>query len=335
MSHQSILSKLKGKLIAGIVIGAMVYLVLVVVSDWEKVKVSMLAFSWSWFPLILGLAFANYILRFFKWDYYLGCLDIKISKRESLIIFLSGLVGTITPGKIGELLKSLLLKNISGVEMSRSAPVIVAERLTDFVAIVIISLAGITVFTVGSNSLVLAVVVVVLGLFIGIISQRRLSLWLINIIAKLPVVGRFSEKLFIAYESTFILLKPAPLSVATLWSLAAWMCECVGFWIVLWVLGIECKVLTASFIYAFGTMVGVVSPGGLGVTDGSMVGMLQSGTIMGQENKVGMALAAAATMIVRIATLWFAVFVGIVTLGLFQKRFSGVSQALDKKSLDI
>ena len=87
MSHQSILSKLKGKLIAGIVIGAMVYLVLVVVSDWEKVKVSMLAFSWSWFPLILGLAFANYILRFFKWDYYLGCLDIKISKTESLIIF--------------------------------------------------------------------------------------------------------------------------------------------------------------------------------------------------------------------------------------------------------
>lgn len=331
MSDQSILSKLKGKLILGVALGAVVYLVLVIASDWEKVKVSLMAFPWIWFPVIIALTFANYIFRFFKWDSYLRRLDIHIRKTDSFIIFLSGLVGTITPGKIGELLKTLLLKNINGTEMSKSAPIVVAERLTDFVALAIISLAGIAIFTVGSNALVIAVVVLVLGSFIGIVSHRQLSLWLIKIFEKLPVVGRFAQKLEIAYESTYLLFRLAPLSVATFWSLAAWMCECTGFWIVLKVLGVQCPILTALFIYAFGTIVGVVSPGGLGVMDGSMVGMLQSKTIMGAENKMEMAMATAATMIVRIATLWFAVFVGIMTLLLFQKRFSGVSQLLDKK----
>ena len=92
----------------------------------------------------------------------------------------------------------------------------------------------------------------------------------------------------------------------------------------------EPNLLAACFIYALGTIVGVVSPGGLGVTEGSMLGMLQSSTIMGAA-RLAKGSAAAATLIIRIATLWFAVLVGAVVLLLFQGRFGDAARELDEE----
>jgi uncharacterized protein (TIRG00374 family) len=307
--------------------------VLIILSGWDELKASLSAFPWIWFPVIIALSFANYLFRFLKWDYYLNLLQIKLKKSDSLIVFLSGLIMTISPGKIGELLKALFLKQINNTPMSKSAPIVIAERLTDFVALVIISLAGLAIFTVGNYMVVIGMVVAVLVGFIGVVSHRGLSLWLIGLVERMPLIGRFGQKFHTAYESIHRLVKLAPLSVATFWSLMAWLCECIGFWIVLRTFSAEAKALTASFIYALGTIVGVVSPGGLGVMEGSMVGLLQTGTVM-EGRVLSMAEASAATMIIRIATLWFAVFVGAVVLLAFQKRFAPVSQMLDETPQD-
>jgi uncharacterized protein (TIRG00374 family) len=116
--------------------------------------------------------------------------------------------------------------------------------------------------------------------------------------------------------------------VATFWSTCAWLCECLGFWITLRAFTPDPHVLAACFIYALGTIIGVASPGGLGLTEGSMVGMLQSRSIMGAA-VVDKAPAAAATLIIRLATLWFAVFVGAVMLLLFQGRFGDAATELE------
>ena len=325
----TLFSKLRGKLIVGVCIGALVYLIMVVVSGWEQLQQSLSAFPWLWFPVLLALAFMNYVFRFFKWDYYLRRLDIPLRKSDSLIVFLSGLVMTISPGKIGELLKALFLKQLNGTPISKSAPIVVAERLTDFVALTIIALAGLTVFTVGNYVLVMVVVVGLLAGFVGVAGHRGFSLWIIGLLEKLPVVGKFGQKLRTAYDSIHELVKFTPLLIATFWSFVAWMCECCGLWLVLHVMDVSVPLLTASFIYALGTIVGAVSPGGLGVTEGSIVGLLGSATVM-KESAMPIAVASAATMIIRVATLWFAVFVGAVVLLLFQNRFSGVSDMLEK-----
>jgi uncharacterized protein (TIRG00374 family) len=55
-------------------------------------------------------------------------------------------------------------------------------------------------------------------------------------------------------------------------------------------------------------------PGGLGVTEAGMTGLLQTlgGPAMTKE------VATAATILVRLATLWFAVAIGLVALGIFR-----------------
>ncbi len=59
---------------------------------------------------ILALALANYVLRFARWQYFLRVVGLHIERRRSLGIFFSGLAMSVTPGKLGELFKCLMLK---------------------------------------------------------------------------------------------------------------------------------------------------------------------------------------------------------------------------------
>lgn len=288
-------------------------------------------FPWIYLPLLFALAFANYVIRFFKWDFYLRHMDIRVERRKSFLVFLSGLVMVISPGKIGELLKCYFLKQVTNVEMSRSMPIVIAERLTDFISLVLISCAGVGFLATGDYIILLAVGAI-LASFILVIGSRRLSLFLIGVLEKIPYVGKLAGKMHTAYESMATLLKMGPLLVATALSVVAWFCECLGFYIVIRLLGGGASILTASFIYAFGTIVGAVAPGGLGLTDGTFFAMLQNQAMM-SGLPLAKGAAGAATMLIRIATLWFAVLVGACVLLLFQKHFAGVEQMLDDERI--
>ena len=123
------------------------------------------------------------------------------------------------------------------------------------------------------------------------------------------------KKLSELYDSMVVLVRPAPLAVATVLSVGAWACECLAFWVVIHgFAGAQVSVGLATAIYAGSTIAGAVSPGGLGVTE---LGMTTALVAMGHMDKAN---AFGATFIVRLATLWFAVLVGMAALGIFQRR---------------
>jgi uncharacterized protein (TIRG00374 family) len=78
--------------------------------------------------------------------------------------------------------------------------------------------------------------------------------------------------------------------------------------------GIDISIGTAIFIYAFAILVGAVTliPGGLLATEGTMASLL---VLL----KVPAAEAILATLITRLATLWFAVLLGLVITLLFYR----------------
>ena len=111
-------------------------------------------------PLILLVTLGNYLLRFVKWQYYLRQIGVVGLKRwDSFLIYFSGLGMTVTPGKVGEWLKSYLLKEVHGTPVTKSAPILIAERLTDSVALLIIAGAGVFVFGQGTWPIVAVIIV--------------------------------------------------------------------------------------------------------------------------------------------------------------------------------
>ena len=105
------------------------------------------------------------------------------------------------------------------------------------------------------------------------------------------------------------LLAPSALIVALGLSVVSWFFECVALGLILEGLGVVLPLRAATFVYAFASLAGAVSmlPGGLGAAEGSLTALLAGlGTPLPE--------AAAATLLVRCATLWLAVALGVVTL---------------------
>src|SRR5690606_24533469 len=108
----------------------------------------------------------------------------------------------------------------------------------------------------------------------------------------------------------------------------AWLAECVGFALIVGAFpGAEVPLGVATSIYAATTIAGALSflPGGLLVTEASMALLLvQAGSGVDQ------ATAAAATILTRLATLWFAVGIGLVAMALLRRRAPRAAAAVDR-----
>ena len=136
--------KIRNRLLFSILLGVLVYAALTAFSDFEEVANSFGDFRWELLPLILLVTCGNYGLRFVKWQYYLRAIGVTgLRFSDSFLIYFSGLGMVVTPGKVGEWLKSYLLREVHGTPVMRSAPILLAERLTDSLALLVIGGVGV------------------------------------------------------------------------------------------------------------------------------------------------------------------------------------------------
>ncbi len=306
-------SSLRTKLLVSLALGALVFIGLTIYADAGRLVAAFATFGWEYLPLVVACTAANYVFRYAKWDLYTRALDVRPATGKNIIIFFASFMMAVTPGKLGEVLKSYLLKEVNGTPVSRSAPIILAERLTDFLGLVLIMIAGAFVFGY-ARSLIVAFAVFFAGVTV-LLSWRKGSLAVLGRLARISFLSKYAQHAEDAYESMYTLLRPRTLVWAVVLSVVAWTFECVGYWIILRVFDAPPTMLKAAFIYAFSTIVGAVTmlPGGLGGTEGSLTGLAQ---LAGATKDV----AVASTFIIRVATLWFAVVLGIVVTFAFQKR---------------
>jgi uncharacterized protein (TIRG00374 family) len=313
---QARMNRLLRRLLVAMILGVCVYAGFALYRGMREIETSLSRFSWSAFALACSLAFGNYITRFFKWEYYLAKLGVRgIPKLDSLLTFLSGLVLTVTPGKVGEVFKSLVLNQTHGVAVARTAPIVLAERLTDVLGIVILIVAGSAGFSGGLVWASAGSVLVVLVL-VAIASDRFFE-WLVALFMRGPEkLKNLVPKLREAWASLRTLTRPSVLVVPTLLSIFAWFLEGLALWVILRGFGEQTPVLVACFFYATATLAGALIPvpGGLGVTEGTLEEQLWH---FGHVDKF---TSTNAMILVRFATLWFAVLVGFVALGLLRLR---------------
>ncbi|MGE5353563.1 MAG: lysylphosphatidylglycerol synthase transmembrane domain-containing protein [Acidobacteriota bacterium] len=312
------IEKVKKNIFRSLAVAALLYLAFTVYADYRSVISAFARFNWLLLPLLLSLTFVNYLTRFYKWDYYLKVLKVRISKVDSFAIFMSGLIMSVTPGKMGELLKSYLVKQVSNEPISKTAPIIMVERITDFISLVLLSLIGAYVFNYGR------IIVIGTGIFFLlvtlVISHKRLSFYLIDLIIRFSFLKKHGNRIRTAYESVYLLLRPWPLTYMVFISFFSWFLECFGYYIILFNFGLHYNILWPTFVYTFSTIAGAITmlPGGLGVTDGSLTFLLI-------RNKVPKDIAVSSTFIVRAVTLWFAVLIGVISVSFYQHRYGNIS----------
>lgn len=288
-----------------------VFLALFLLGDANEVAGAISGVDFRTLIAVFGLVTVGYLVRFAKWAYYLRELDVRVSLRSSALAFFCGLMLVVTPGKVGEVWKAWFLRDLEGVAVSRVTAVVGAERVTDLLALT--GLASLGVLLYDRSATLLAVVV---GVFFGgllLVQWRSASLALIERSRAVPVIGAYADEIESFYEGSYVLFRPRPLAVATAISLLAWGLEGVALWLVLEELGAAASVVEGLFVFGLGSVVGALSllPGGLAATEASMVGALLA---LGYTRPV----AAAATLVIRVGTLWYGALVGVAVFGLYR-----------------
>lgn len=306
--------------------GAVIFLALTIFGRAGEVERAFARFHWGYLPWILALSLGNYLVRFVRWQYYLGKLGVALGVGRSLTVFIGGLTMSVTPAKLGEFLKSYLLWERERIPVGVTAPVVFAERVTDSTAIILLCVTGVGLFQyqweIGASMLG------IMALFGALVAfRKRVVEWFSRRFMPVPQGDSDNQAREKMRQAAQEVLRPRMVAVGTAIGAVAWFLECVGLYLVIEGFGGETQVtlVAATFVYAFSTFAGAVAliPGGLGVTEGSIAGLLIG---LG----IARSIAVSATILVRVCTLWFAVGLGAAfLLGAGRRSALGGNQHLE------
>jgi uncharacterized protein (TIRG00374 family) len=315
-------TNLRTKVLWSLTFALLVYVALVLYGDWQALTHILSGFPWLWLPAILGLTLMNYIGRLIKWHWYLGLINVKIGWFDSARIFGVGMIMVMTPGKVGEFLKSYMVKNVTGAPMRVTAPIVLAERMTDGLAMLILASIGLFAFPDAATRWIAGLILLAILSIVAVVQTRPLALWFLGMANRLPVVRRFSSGLSDFYESSYTLFRPRNFLISVSIGSVSWLCEGLAYYLVLVGIGATPDVRTAFvavFIFSISTVIGAVfaTPGGLGGTEGGLVALSEELFHLGRTQ------ATAGALLVRFATLWFGVLIGVIRLLLWPELLAG------------
>ncbi len=297
-------------LIATALLLVLAYVAIAVITDASRLADALRQLGVLGCAGVLALSSLNYLLRFQRWKTFLAALGRQLPLGRHLLYYLGGFAFTISPAKAGEAVRSLYLRE-HGVTYAESIAAFFVERLLDlFVMVMLASLIVLDhpayrpLVAASFLAVVLVIVRVCQPSFAGLIERigaRRIGA---------PFEGRIGT-LCAAFvrllRSSQRLLHPRPLISGIVLGLMAWSAESLGFGVICQGLHISGAVWSFCGIYAIAVLAGTITfflPAGIGGTEIVMTTLLV-------ERGADLRVAIIATLLCRLATLWFAVLIGI------------------------
>lgn len=297
-----------------VLLSAAGYLAFSIWGGWQEVVAAFIRVGFIGTAIALALSLVNYGLRFVRWQKYLALLGHSVHAAESLRIYIAGFGLTILPGKAGEAIRSVFLKK-HGVSYPESLAAFFSEHFSNLISMLLLVSIGLWVYPPAKPLVLILAAVIATAL---IVLQQRSWLQALKDIAQHRLPARAAH--FVAPVIEIVLHSGRCFSLPMLLygialGLVAWGAEGLAFYYIMQVLGSDLALPTALFIYAFSMLVGALSflPGGLGGAEATMVALLML-------NNIPQPQAVAATVLIRLVTLWFAVALGVFALTLAERK---------------
>jgi len=283
-------------------------------TGWLETRAHLARVGWSQFGILLMLSLGNYGLRALRWHLFARAMGFGTSMAQNTTHFLAGFALTITPGRVGELVRLRWIKRATGVGMLQSSPMMLGDRAADLAGVALALLVAAAfgfggqsgVYWVAGGALVLAFLALNPAFLGNILNLGWRSL---------GRGGRFFARLRQAVRRLSVLTEPKTMISALVLSIFGWLAEAYAFYLLLGWLGADLGFWMAVAIFLFSMLGGGASgmPGGLGGAEAAMVGLLII-------QNVPLETALTATVIIRITTLWFALLVGIIVFPIAERK---------------
>ncbi len=263
--------------------------------------------------VLLGLSLVNYLLRGLRWHLFARRLGLDLTLLANLRHFLGGFAMSVTPGRVGELVRMRWIGRETGARFERTAPLMLIDRATDLAALGV--LLGVTL-GLSSTGISFGLPVTLLALVAAFVATRpkllaALAEWGYSISGR---GKRLFAKLRRASGTLASFSSPALMGSALILGLVGWFAEGFAFHLLLAWMGADVSLAKAVAIFVFSGIAGGLTgaPGGVGGAEAAMVALLSL-------EGVGLEASIPATAIIRVTTLWFAIGIGLFVFPLAEK----------------
>ena len=291
-------------------ISILILVVLIVYSNPEKFFRLIAGSNFVFIGIAFVISNINLLIRVLKW-YVL--LDNVSFFSLAPVQFFGMTASNLSPGKIAEPLKSVVLKAYRGIPVSLSLPSVVWERTLEVVVLLILSAAGMLfflkitdkIFWISAASfLVFGFLIVFVLLFLYNTAFRH---FMFRIFRKFPVMNRITKHFISNFERSKIKKRRMVYSFTA--SLAAWLIDGLVIYFSLLAVGVQINPLALTCIFAVSTIIGIITflPGGLGSTDAVMIFFLTT-------LNIDYTVAVAGVLISRFLSIWYTNLLGGASL---------------------
>ncbi len=280
---------------------------------WEETWMQLSQLSPMQLIGLLSLSLINYILRGVRWHLFSRRLGLPLELRHNVLHFMGGFAMTITPGRVGELVRLRWISRLTDWPFERILPLPFIDRVFDIAAMGIVLAAGVVLSQTGTVGAV-PVAVIAIG-FAAIVTRPALLSGIVKGLWK--VIGRWPRRfvrLLQAARSMAVFSAPSVAIPALGLSIIGWAAEGYALFLLLTWMGADITVAAATVIFLFSTLAGGLTgaPGGIGGAEATMLILLAA-------QNVPLETAVPAMAVIRITTLWFAILIGLVTFPVAEK----------------
>ena len=300
--------RLDNRLILVLVAVVVIYAIFLFISDFSIISEKISNFKTNYLPLILLFVSASWVPIIVKWHFLLKNCEIGIPLRKSIAVFFAGVAFEITPGQIGALIKSQLLKTSFNIPRTKTVPIIVAEKVYDLIGAILASIIGIIIL--GMDFYLIIIAISALAVIFFFMFYRPASEIFFKRITKTKFFSKYVDNMS---EFHAIIQKSTNVKAVTICILLG-----VTYWFIIsaaayyTLIAFDINVLdylTVLAIYTTSILLGAISfvPAGIGVAEGSIAGLF---TLNGIDVSTALIL----SVMIRVLTLWFSVSVGFIAL---------------------
>jgi len=300
--------KFDNRIIWVVIASVGLYGVFLFFSDFNIISKQISNFKYEFLPLILLLVSISWTPLLVRWQILLKKNDINIPIKKSFLLFLGGMSMTITPGHVGELIKSQLIKTIYNIPRTKTAPIIFVEKFYDLTGAIIASIIGIIILGMDASLILISVSILIVIIFL--IYYRPIFEFILKRVTKTKFFSKYSENISDSYEIVRNSTTPQISSISFGLSVLYWIIISVAVHFILLSFGIESiSILKTISIYSSSVIIGAISfiPGGLGITEGSLIGLFSL-------EGIDISLALILSVMIRILTMWYSVSIGFICL---------------------
>ncbi|AUJ63124.1 hypothetical protein B9057_01750 [Aestuarium zhoushanense] len=293
---------------------------LALATGWEDTIAQLSRLSFLQFVVLLGLSLVNYVFRGSRWHVMARKIGLPTTLTQDLRHFIGGFAMSVTPGRVGELIRMRWIKRETGWAVERTAPLVLMDRAGDLAAMAIILALGLSF---GAGGIAFGLPVAIAALLVAFIATRPSLLAgaagfayrLTGFFPRLMVRVRRAAGSLSAFSD------PKTVIITLALGLTGWIAEGYAFHLLLMWMGADIGFWMAATIFTFSTLAGGLTgaPGGVGGAEAAMVALLSM-------QGVPLETSLPATAIIRVTTLWFAIGLGLLVFP-FAERHS-LKQAL-------